>query len=223
MCIRDRFAHIPGLKVVIPTTPEDAKGLLLSSIFDPNPVVFIEHRWLHGGRGSVPQGDYRTPIGKARVVRAGTDITLVCMSYLTVEAMEAAKFLSREHGIEAEVIDLRSVRPLDWETVLSSVARTGRLLALDTGFATGSVAGEIVARASMELLDKLKAKPSRLAMPDNSEPTSTALTRGFYVQAQQIVERVAGILGRPVSHTEDDSPNATHKHDIPGLWFSGPF
>ena len=217
------FAHIPGLKVVIPTTPEDAKGLLLSSIFDPNPVVLIEHRWLHGGRGSVPQGDYRTPIGKARVARAGTDITLVSMSYLTVEAMEAAKFLSREHGIEVEVIDLRSVRPLDWETVLSSVARTGRLLALDTGFATGSVAGEIVARASMELFDKLKERPGRLAMPDKSEPTSMALTRGFYVRAKQIVERVAGMLGRPLPFTEHDSANVAQAHDVPGPWFSGPF
>ncbi len=217
------FAHIPGLKVVIPTSPEDAKGLLLSSIFDPNPVVFIEHRWLHGGRGSVPQGDYRTPIGKARVVRAGADITLVCMSYLTVEAMEAAKVLSLHYAIEVEIIDLRSVRPLDWDAVLSSVARTGRLLALDTGFSTGSVAGEIVARASMELFDKLKERPSRLAMPDKSEPTSVALTRGFYVRAHQIVERVAGMLGRPVRLTENDSPNATHTHDIPGPWFSGPF
>lgn len=217
------FAHIPGLKVVIPTTPEDAKGLLLSSIFDPNPVVFIEHRWLHGGRGSVPQGDHRTPIGKARVVRAGVDITLVSMSYLTVEAMEAAKVLSREYGIEAEVIDLRSVRPLDWETVLSSVARTGRLLALDTGFSTGSIAGEIVARASMELFDKLKGRPSRLAMPDKSEPTSVALTRGFYVRAQQIVERVAEMLGRPLRLTAHDLANATQAHDVPGPWFSGPF
>lgn len=217
------FAHIPGLKVVIPTTPEDAKGLLLSSIFDPNPVVFIEHRWLHGGRGSVPQGDHRTPIGKARVARAGVDITLVSMSYLTVEAMEAAKVLSREYGIEAEVIDLRSVRPLDWETVLSSVARTGRLLALDTGFSTGSIAGEIVARASMELFDKLKGRPSRLAMPDKSEPTSVALTLGFYVRAQQIVERVAEMLGRPLRLTEHDLANATQAHDVPGPWFSGPF
>jgi pyruvate/2-oxoglutarate/acetoin dehydrogenase E1 component len=217
------FAHIPGLKVVMPTTPEDAKGLLLSSIFDPNPVVFIEHRWLHGGRSVVPEGDYRTPIGKARVLRTGTDITLVSMSYLAVEAMEAAKVLSRDHGIEAEVIDLRSVRPLDWQTVLSSVARTGRLLALDTGFATGSVAGEIVARASMELFDKLKERPSRLAMPDQSEPTSVALTRGFYVRAQQIVECVAEMLGRPVRLTEHDSASAAQVHDVPGPWFSGPF
>jgi pyruvate/2-oxoglutarate/acetoin dehydrogenase E1 component len=217
------FAHIPGLKVVIPTTPDDAKGLLLSSIFDPNPVVFIEHRWLHGGRGSVPQGDYRTPIGEARVARVGSDITLVCMSYLTVEALEAAKILSRDYGIEVEVIDLRSVRPLDWDRVLSSVARTGRLLALDTGFTTGSVAGEIVARASMELFEKLKERPGRLAMPDKSEPTSTALTRSFYVQAKQIVERVTQMFGKELRHTEHAATNGAQAHDVPGPWFSGPF
>jgi pyruvate/2-oxoglutarate/acetoin dehydrogenase E1 component len=217
------FAHIPGLKVVIPTTPEDAKGLLLESIFDPNPVVFIEHRWLHGGRGSVPQGDYRIPIGNARVIRPGVDITIVSLSYLSVEAVEAAKALSRDHGIEAEVIDLRSVRPLDWSTVLSSAARTGRLLALDTGFTSGSVAGEIVARTSMELFDRLKGPPSRLAMPDVSEPTSVALTRGFYVGARQIVDRVAEMLGRPVSHAENPAASEARFHDVPGPWFSGPF
>lgn len=209
--------------MVIPTTPEDAKGLLLESIFDPNPVVFIEHRWLHGGRGSVPQGDYRIPIGKARVIRPGADITIVSLSYLTVEAMEAAKALSRDHGIETEVIDLRSARPIDWSAVLSSVARTGRLLALDTGFTTGSVAGEIVARTSMELFDRLKGSPRRLAMPDVSEPTSVALTGGFYVGARQIVDCVAEMLGRPVSHLDIPTAQGFKSHDIPGPWFSGPF
>jgi pyruvate/2-oxoglutarate/acetoin dehydrogenase E1 component len=217
------FAHIPGLKVVIPTTPEDAKGLLLSSIFDPNPVVFIEHRWLHGGKGVVPEGDYRTPIGKARVVRPGADITLVSMSYLTVESMEAAKILSKDYGLECEIIDLRSLRPLDWETVLSSVARTGRLLALDTGFATCSVSAEIIARVSMELFDKLKAPPCRLAMPDKSEPTSVALTRDFYVRVPDIVERVVAMF--PASGGQFPKPvyPETSVHDVPGPWFSGPF
>lgn len=217
------FAHIPGLKVVIPTTPKDAKGLLLESIFDPNPVVFIEHRWLHGGRESVPQGDYRVPIGKARVARAGTDITVVSLSYLTIEAMEAASVLSRDYGIEAEVIDLRSVRPLDWPTVISSVARTGRLLALDTGFTTGSVAGEIVARASMELFDKLKGPPSRLAMPDISEPTSVALTRDFYLGSRNISDRVLKMLGRSPLDVERPSIATKQAHDVPGPWFTGPF
>ena len=110
------FAHIPGLKVVMPTTPEDAKGLLLASIFDPNPVIFLEHRWLHNAVGEVPAGDYRVPLGQARTARSGADITIVAMSYMTVEALHAADYLARQ-GICCEVIDLRTIKPLDWQTV----------------------------------------------------------------------------------------------------------
>lgn len=216
------FAHIPGLKVVMPTTPRDAKGLLLSSIFDPNPVVFIEHRWLHGGLGEVPDGDFRVPIGTANVLRSGSDITIASSSYLTVEALKAAKVLSQQYGIEAEILDLRTIRPLDWEAVLLSVARTGMFLALDTGFTTGSVAGEMVARVSMELFSQLKRPPSRLAMPDVAEPTSVALTHGFYVRSEHIVERVAQMFGRPVVISEE--PNCHDQmRDVPGEWFTGPF
>ncbi len=216
------FAHIPGLKVVMPTTPRDAKGLLLSSIFDPNPVVFIEHRWLHGGRGEVPDGDFRVPIGTANVLRSGSDITITSSSYLTVEALEAADVLSRKYGIEAEILDLRTIRPLDWEVILSSVARTGRFLALDTAFTTGSIAGEIVARVSMERFSQLKRPPSRLAMPDISEPTSVALTNDFYVRSEHIVDRVAEMLESPVVKLEE-TDCSDQMRDVPGDWFSGPF
>jgi pyruvate dehydrogenase E1 component beta subunit len=216
------FAHIPGLKVVMPTTPRDAKGLLLSSIFDPNPVVFIEHRWLHGGRGEVPDGDFRVPIGTANVLRSGSDITITSSSYLTVEALEAAEVLSRKYGIEAEILDLRTIRPLDWEVILSSVARTGRFLALDTAFTTGSIAGEIVARVSMERFNQLKRPPSRLAMPDISEPTSVALTNDFYIRSEHIVDRVAEMLESPVVKLEG-MDCSDQMRDVPGDWFSGPF
>ncbi|MEY4126412.1 MAG: hypothetical protein RL737_601, partial [Bacteroidota bacterium] len=143
------FSHIPGLKVVMPTTPEDAKGLLLSAIFDPNPVIFLEHRWLHNAVGEVPQGDFRIPIGKAKLVKTGIDITLVAMSYMTIEALHAANYLQQK-GISCEVVDLRSIKPLDWDMVVESVNKTGRLLVLDSGFTTGSVAGEIIARITIE-------------------------------------------------------------------------
>src|SRR6185503_14273247 len=117
------FAHVPGLKVVMPTTPHDAKGLLIASIEDDNPVIFIEHRWLYNISGPVPEGVYRVPIGSARVMREGTDITIVAISYMALEALRAADVLA-SHGISAEVIDLRSLRPWDERTVIDSVRKT---------------------------------------------------------------------------------------------------
>jgi pyruvate/2-oxoglutarate/acetoin dehydrogenase E1 component len=215
------FAHIPGLKVVMPTTPEDAKGLLISSIFDPNPVVFLEHRWLHNTIGEVPGGDFRIPIGKAKIVRTGADVTIVSMSYMTIEALHAADYLATQ-GISCEIIDLRTIKPLDWDTVMHSVAKTGRLLALDSGFTTGSVAGEIVARVAIEVFDKLKVPPARLAMPDVPEPTSYALTKGFYVRAADIAKKIMEMLGKDFSEVSNTLLEPT-PHDVPGNWFKGPF
>ena len=215
------FSHIPGLKVVMPSTPEDAKGLLISSIMDPNPVVFLEHRWLHNASGNVPDGDFRIPLGKARIVRSGTDVTIVSMSYMTIEALHAAEYLAKQ-GISCEIIDLRTIKPLDWDAVFCSVEKTGRLLALDSGFTTGSVAGEIVARVTMERFSSLKTAPARLAMPDVPEPTSFSLTKGFYVRAVDIVRTVFSMMGieQPPIGADLYEP---HPHDIPGDWFKGPF
>ena len=215
------FAHIPGLKVVMPTTPEDAKGLLISSILDPNPVVFLEHRWLHNSVGEVPEGDFRLPLGKAKVLRTGRDVTIVSMSYLSIEALHAADYLAAQ-GVSCEVIDLRTIKPLDWDAIMRSVAKTGRLLALDSGFTTGSVAGEIVARVAIEVFDKLKAPPARLAMPDVPEPTSPALTKGFYVRAADIAEKVMGMMGMDSLNVRNSLPEPM-PHDVPGEWFKGPF
>jgi len=216
------FAHIPGLKVVMPTTAEDAKGLLLESIFDPNPVVFIEHRWLHNSVADVPTGDYRVPIGRLRTMRTGTDVTIVSMSYMTIEAMHAADFLARRFGVSAEVLDLRTIRPIDWHGIFESVRRTGRLLVLDSGFTTGSVAGEVIARVSMELFNELSGPPRRLAMPDIPEPTSPALTKGFYVRAGDVVNAALGLLCKPNVSVIDEIPEPV-PHDVPGSWFKGPF
>lgn len=215
------FAHVPGLKVVMPATAEDARGLLLSAIFDPNPVVFLEHRWLHATVGTMPQGDVRVPIGKARVARRGSDVTIIAMSYLVAEAMHASQYLEAQ-GVSVDLIDLRTIRPLDWPTVFESVRRTGALLALDTGFATGSVAGEIVARVTMDCWDALTQAPRRLAMPDVPEPTSQGLTRGFYVRAGDIAAATLEMLGRDGAAARADLPEP-QPHDVPGDWFSGPF
>ena len=215
------FAHIPGLKVVMPSSAEDAKGLLLESIFDDNPVIFLEHRWLHNIQGDVPEEAYRLPLGKAKRVRVGSDVTIVAMSYMTIEAIHAADFL-KEQGISCDVIDLRTISPLDWDTVYESVSNTGRLLALDTGQMTGSVAGEIVARVAMNCWKKLKSAPSRLALPDFPEPTSPALTANYHVRAEHIVECVARMLGKEIS-AERLIQQRKHPHDVPGDWFKGPF
>jgi pyruvate dehydrogenase E1 component beta subunit len=215
------FAHIPGLKVVMPTTPRDAKGMLLTSIFDPNPVIFLEHRWLHNTIGDVPEGDVRVPLGLAGITRVGTDITIVSMSYMTVEALHAAEFL-KEYGVSCEIIDLKTIKPLDWETVFSSVSKTGRLLALDSGFTTGSVAGEIVARVAMEKFSTLKCAPARLAMPDVPEPTSPALTKGFYVRAADVAVLALEMMGLTTEGVHRQLPEPM-PHDVPDEWFKGPF
>jgi pyruvate dehydrogenase E1 component beta subunit len=215
------FAHIPGLKVVMPSTADDAKGLLLASIFDPDPVVFLEHRWLHNQRCEVPAGDHRVPIGRARRVREGDAVTIVAMSYTTIEAIHAADHLAAQ-GIHCDLIDLRSLKPIDWDMIAASVRRTGRLLALDTGVATGSIAGEIVARVAMEYWGALKAAPRRLAAPDAPEATSPALTRDYHVRAEHIAAAVGEMLGKPVQ-TRALVEARKHPHDVPGDWFTGPF
>ena len=215
------FAHVPGLKVVMPSTAEDAKGLLLSSIFDADPVVFLEHRWLHNMRGEVPDGDFRVPIGKARVLRQGGDITIVAMSYMTIEALHAVDHLAAQR-IACDLIDLRSVRPLDWAAIKGSVQRTGRLLVLDTGTLTGSISGEIVARIASDCWQHLKGAPQRLAMPDFPEATSPALTRSYHIRAEQVAATVGTMLARDVE-SRSLAQKREHPHDVPGDWFTGPF
>jgi pyruvate dehydrogenase E1 component beta subunit len=131
------FAHIPGLKVVMPATAMDAKGLLLSSIFCNNPVIFFEHRWLHDLEGDVPEGDFRIPLGEAKEIKTGNDFTIVSMSHMTIEALHAVEILEK-HGISIDLIDLRTVKPIDWGKIFYSVHKTGRLLAIDTATSTGN-------------------------------------------------------------------------------------
>lgn len=215
------FAHIPGLKVVMPTTPSDAKGLLLASIFDGNPVIFLEHRWLHNAEEDVLVEDFRIPIGQAKLVREGSDITLVTMSYMTVEAIRAAEYLEKQ-GVHCEILDLRTIRPIDWGSVFASVKKTGRLLVLDTGMLTGSVSGEIIARVCTDIFGDLKQAPQRIALPDNPEPTSFGLTKHFYPNAETIIKSVAKMLSIVID-TQALNAEQQCPHDVPGDWFKGPF
>jgi len=221
------FAHIPGLKVLMPSTPQDAKSMLLESIFDNNPVVFLEHRWLHNQQGVVAQGNVKQhpdylPIDKARIVNSGNDITIIAMSYLTIEAIAAVKALN-EQGITAELVDLRTVKPIDWLTIYSSVEKTGRVLVLDSGATSGSIAGDIITQIVENKFSFLKCAPQRLAMPDIPEPTSYELTKNYYFGAKEIAERAHKMV------TNEDSIDLYQglvrpgHHDVPGAYFKGPF
>lgn len=220
-CLHSWFAHIPGLKVVMPTTPHDAKGLLIAAIEDDNPVVFIEHRWLHHIKGEVPAGHYTVPIGPARLARAGRDVTIVAFSYMVLEALEAAEKLA-EDGIEAEVIDVRSLRPLDQTLLLASLAKTGRLVVADTGHSTAGMAAEIIAIASESAFDWLKAAPRRVCFPECPTPTSPTLSAEFYPRAGHIVAAVRTTLQRP-PHGDDLLVPAGAELDKPNPAFTGPF
>jgi len=215
------FSHIPGLKVVMPTTAADAKGLLLSAIADNNPVIFIEHRWLHNMQGEVPEGDYRIPIGKAKLINEGNDISIVSMSYLTIEAKLAIEYL-KEKDISVDLIDLRTVKPIDWDTIYKSVKKTGKLLALDIGNATNSVASEVIAKVSINCFEDLKSAPQRLALPDYPIPTGFSLTQKFFNRAEDIIESVYQVLGIADNGSVVIDRGET-PHDVPGDWFKGPF
>ncbi len=190
------FAHIPGLKVVMPSTAYDAKGLLIAASQDNNPVVFIEHRWLHNTLSYVPKEMYTCPIGKANIVQKGSDVTLVCISHMTLEAVKAAKLLENE-DISIEIIDVRSLKPLDTESILTSIKKTGRLIVVDPDWKTLGFASEILAIAAEEAFFDLKAKPIRITYPDSLTPTSWKLANDFYPTSKDIARAILKIVGHP--------------------------
>jgi acetoin:2,6-dichlorophenolindophenol oxidoreductase subunit beta len=170
-------AHFPGIKVVAPSVPYDAKGLLKSAIRDDNPVLFLEHKMLYFTRGERPDADedYTIPIGKADIKREGSDLSLVTFSYCLLQAQDAAQELADEYGIEVEIVDLRTIEPLDLETILESVARTGRLLAVHESYANSGIGAEIVARVYETAPHLLRTPARRLGMPPVSIPVSRTL------------------------------------------------
>ena len=213
------FAHIPGLKVVMPATPQDAANLLYASIFDNNPVVFLEHRWLHNQKGEVVL-DKSHKLDGANVIASGDDLTLVSSSYLTVEAIHAVKAL-QEDGVNVDLIDLRVIKPLDWSAIAKSLQKTGRLLVLDNGSATCSIAHDIVAKASIQHFSNLRCAPRAITAPDVPEPTGYGLTKGFHFGAKEIAE-VAWEMVKGQSK-KYSALNKLGHHDVPGDWFNGPF
>ena len=221
------FASVPGLKVVMPTTAADAKGLMIAAVEDNNPVIFIEHRWLHHVTDHVPQGLYRTPIGKARLLHQGCDVTVAAFSYMSLEALAAAKALKQYMDISVDLLDMRTVRPLDIPAVIASVEKTGRLLVADTAFKTGSVAGELISQIVETAFGALKKAPVRIASPDHPVPTSPFMSADYYPGPRQIAEAIIDMVGADRQTNGyvllGDSLKSSNRHDVPNRDFSGPF
>jgi pyruvate dehydrogenase E1 component beta subunit len=187
-CYSAWYAHVPGLKVVTPSTPADAKGLLKAAIRDPNPVLVLENEVLYGTSGPVPKGeDWLVPIGKARIARPGTHVTIVSFARGMVYALDAAVELAKE-GIEAEVIDLRTLRPLDLETVIASVRRTNRIVTVEEAWPVCSVGSEICAQVAMQAFDWLDAPPAKVTGADVPMPYAANLERLALPSAAKVIE-----------------------------------
>jgi pyruvate/2-oxoglutarate/acetoin dehydrogenase E1 component len=187
------FAHVPGLKVVMPSTPYDAKGLMTAAIKDDNPVIYIDDRWLHGFEDHVPEEMYEVPIGKAVMRKQGSDVTLATVSYIAHVAVEAANELAKK-GIDAELIDLRTIKPTDKEVLINSVKKTGRLVVADVGWKSFGIAAEIATIVFEEAYNFVKAPVKRVTLPDVPAPASRPLEKVYYPTAQNIVEAVQQVM-----------------------------
>ncbi len=189
------FLHVPGLKVVLPSTPADAKGLLTAAIRDDNPVLFIEHKLLYSTKGQVPEGEHLIPLGQAEVKRAGKHVTIVTISQMVLKALRAAERLAAE-GIEAEVIDLRTLVPLDLEAVLQSVRKTNRVVIAHEACRRGGFGGELAAQIQEEAFDDLDAPIQRVGALDVPIPYSKPLEEAVIPDEGRIIAAVRRVLGR---------------------------
>ncbi|HQO57175.1 MAG TPA: transketolase C-terminal domain-containing protein [Candidatus Omnitrophota bacterium] len=180
------FTHVPGLKIVMPSTAYDAKGLFIASVADPNPVLFIEHRWLYQHKGYVPQDVYAVPFGQGTVKRPGRDITVIAISHMVIESLRAAEQLEKK-GISLEVIDPRTLCPFDEGLLLKSLEKTGKLMVADVDWKTSGFAAEVVALAAEKGFSFLKKPPVRVCLPDIPTPASYVLEEAFYPGVADIV------------------------------------
>src|SRR6516225_1444669 len=203
-CLWGTFAHLPGMKVVVPSNPADAKGLMSSAIRDDNPVVYVFHKGVMGlpwmaknprSVGPVPEEPFQTPIGKAAVAREGRDATVIAVSLSVHHALDVADQLSADHGGELEVIDLRSLVPLDREAILTSVAKTGRLLVVDGDYQSYGMSGEIAATVAETDPGMLRVPVRRVAVPDVPIPYARTLERAVLPGPDRILEAARELLG----------------------------
>jgi len=191
--IQAMFAHAPGLKVVMPSNPYDAKGLLVAAVRDPSPVVFLDDRWLYGSEVEVPEELYEVEIGKGKILREGKDATVVAISYLVPEALKAAEILEKE-GIGIEVIDPRTIKPLDMPLIAGSVKKTGRLVIAEGAWQSFGVASEIASRVYTQAFGNLLAPIEKVCLPDCPAPASGALEAAYYPKSEQIVSAVRKVV-----------------------------
>ncbi len=210
------LAHFPGLKVVMPTTPRDAKGLLIAAIRDDNPVVFIEHRWLYWQEGEVPEEPYTIPLGEPNTLRHGSDFTIVATSWMNVEALQAAEILGRR-GVSVEIIDPRTVAPFNPDTIIKSVKKTGYCIVADNDWTYCGFSAEAAAVISEHCLHDLKAPVARLGFAPTPCPTARNLENEFYPDAGDIIRTAETMLGmEPADLSNESFYNYEHR-------FKGPF
>jgi pyruvate dehydrogenase E1 component beta subunit len=213
------FLHVPGLLVAVPATPADARGLLKAAIRDENPVIFIEHESLYGVRGEVDESDEQPlPFGRARVAREGSDVTIVGVSRMALTAERAAETLAAEHGIEAEVIDPRTLRPLDLDTILRSVAKTNRCVVVEEGWPHGGVGANLAALLGEHAFDDLDAPVTRVSGADVPMPYSKPLEEIAFPHEPQIISAVLSTMGRDASSMAKATAtqNAPNANGLPG-------
>lgn len=188
------YANCPGLKVVVPSTPYEAKGLLKQSIIDPDPVIFMESEVMYGDKGEVPEGEYYIPLGKANVVKEGTDVTLVTFGkMLTRVVLPAVEELTKQ-GINAEVIDLRTVRPIDYDTIIQSIKKTNRMVFVEEAWPLGSIATEVTFKVQKDAFDFLDAPILRVACADVPLPYAPTLIKEALPNAERVVKAVKEVM-----------------------------
>lgn len=217
--LQSLFAQIPGLKVIMPSNPSDAKGLIISAIEDNGPVISIEHRWCYGLADYVDEGYYKVDIGKARISKKGNDITIVSMSYALIETMKAARILEK-YGISAEVIDLRTVSPIDFETCSKSLQKTKKLLVCDQGPKNFGVSSELITNIIEKFFYNLNSPPKSIGDPFSPVPTSHNLIKDFYLDSKKITNEVMKMFGKEEIVFED---HCKKYYDQPDKNFTGPF
>lgn len=221
------FAHIPGLKVVMPATPYDAKGMLIAAMDDDNPVIILEHRWMHYATGHVPPERYAVSLTGPQRVREGSSVTIVATSYNVLEAIEAVDAMAA-CGVTADLFDLRALRPLEIDPIFDSVRRSGRLVILDTGWMLYGIGAEIAARSTEACFTALKAAPRRLGLPEYPTPSSRGLIGNFYPNSSRVIETVIDLIPdarEPLSAAlaTVEKHRATVSADLPHPAFKGPF
>ncbi|MFZ2671641.1 alpha-ketoacid dehydrogenase subunit beta [Jeotgalibaca porci] len=184
------FMGIPGIRVVIPSTPENAKGLLKAAIQDPNPVIYFENKGLFPVKGHVPTGEIYTPLDKAEVIKKGSDVTIVSYSLMLTKALKAAEYVEEKYGIQVEVIDLRSIVPIDTETIYTSVKKTGRLVIIHEAIKIGGVGGEIAARVAENVWEYLQAPILRVGAKFSPVPFSPPLENHIFANEEEIIQAI---------------------------------